>query len=228
MKNRHKITYFAKYLRHYFFDKSTAEYWLHLYLDAQNNHLQDHGLGGDSIVFIVGGYKGEFAYELASKFNPNIYIFEPVKDFCDEISARFQNNPKVRVFNQGLSNKTYMTDFFVNGAGSSIYETSETKNQVQMVDVCQFFTENKIGKIDLMSVNTEGSEYDILPRLLDSGLIKQIENIQIQFHLFDQPRYVQARSDIVRRILETHKTKYSFLYTWECFSNKTVSNAIAD
>jgi hypothetical protein len=139
------------------------------------------------------------------------------------MTARFKDNPKVRVFNMGLSNRTHTANFFVNETSSSIYEPSDTTEQVSMVDVCQFATENNIERIDLMSVNTEGSEYDILPRLLDSGFINNIETIQIQFHLFDSPKYVQARSDIVKRILETHRTKYSFPFTWECFSKKEIN-----
>ena len=39
-----------------------------------------------------------------------------------------------------------------------------------------------IEKIDLLKLNIEGSEYDLLEKLLKSGLISTIDKLQIQFH----------------------------------------------
>ena len=40
------------------------------------------------------------------------------------------------------------------------------------------------GDKTLMKINIEGGEYDLLEELLDENMIKQIVNLQVQFHDF--------------------------------------------
>ena len=38
----------------------------------------DYDLNEDSIVFDVGGYRGDFTSAIFNKYNCNVYVFEPV------------------------------------------------------------------------------------------------------------------------------------------------------
>lgn len=219
MKNIYHFTnYIIRYLYFSFFDARQAGYYKHLILRANKNHLLNHPIGDSSIVFDVGGYTGLFSEDIAKKFDPYLFVFEPIAEFCDEISSRFRANKKVKVCNFGLADRSYEADFYLNENGSSVFPVAQTATKVKMIDICQFVSDNNIEKIDLMTINIEGGEYDLLPRVLETGLINKIETLQIQFHMFDQSEFVKKRKEIVEQILATHRVKYSFPFTWECFS----------
>ena len=218
MKLRHRIKYLVRFLWCYPFDKREAGYWQYLLLNANEKHLLDHPLTTESVVFDVGGFTGNFSADIVKRYDCNVYIFEPVSAHYQSLVERFKGNSKVRAFNFGLSNKSSTATISVNGSGSSVHIEGEASEKIQLVDVCKFIARENIQRIDLMAVNIEGSEYELLPRILDSGLLEKVETIQIQFHLYDEPRYVRARAEIVKRILESHRIKFSFPFTWECFS----------
>ena len=66
----------------------------------------NYSLNENSIVFDLGGYKGNFASDLFSRMPCNIYIFEPVKQNYLIIKERFKLNNKIEAFPFGLSNIT--------------------------------------------------------------------------------------------------------------------------
>ena len=49
-------------------------------------------LNEKSIVFDLGGYKGNFSSNLFSRYPCKIHIFEPVPNFAKDIKKRFKNN----------------------------------------------------------------------------------------------------------------------------------------
>ncbi len=55
----------------------------------------DYPLAPQSIVFDLGGYKGDFAYEMNKKYGCFVYVYEPVRDFYEECARRFKGNDKV-------------------------------------------------------------------------------------------------------------------------------------
>ena len=69
------------------------------YADGGDLKLRyNYSLNSDSIVVDLGGYKGDFADIIHTKFNSNVYVFEPFKEFYNVIEERFNSNEKIRVF----------------------------------------------------------------------------------------------------------------------------------
>ena len=62
-------------------------------------------LTSKSVVFDLGGYKGDFAANIYNKYESHIYLFEPVKRYYLLCVNRFRKNKKIKCFNYGLSNK---------------------------------------------------------------------------------------------------------------------------
>jgi len=58
-------------------------------IDVDNTLLYNFELDDESIVFDVGGYKGEWSEKIFCKYNCRIYIFEPIKKFSNNISNLF-------------------------------------------------------------------------------------------------------------------------------------------
>ena len=53
----------------------------------------NYALTKESIVFDLGGYKGDFAFEINQKFGCHVYLYEPVEKFYRECAYRFKDNP---------------------------------------------------------------------------------------------------------------------------------------
>ena len=65
-----------------------------------------YDLDENSVVFDLGGYKGQWASDLFSRYKCYIFVFEPVALFAEIISDRFKKNDQIQVFACGLSAKT--------------------------------------------------------------------------------------------------------------------------
>ena len=80
--------------------------------------------------------------------------------------------------------------------------------------VTAFFDAQGIDHVDLAKMNIEGGEYDLLPALIDSGLMTRIDRLQVQFHLFE-PSLAQAREAICEGLAKTHSRAWCYPFVWE-------------
>lgn len=179
----------------------------------------NYDLNENSIVFDVGGYKGEWAEKIFNKYSCNIYIFEPVNIFYQNIKEKFKDNKKIKVFNFGLSNKDFESVISLKGDSSSMFKPSTELEKIYLKDVLNIFKEEKIHNIDLMKVNIEGGEYDLLKRILFSEHDVNINNFQIQFHDFI-PGCKNLRNEIQEKLEETHTITYNYEFVWENWKRK--------
>ena len=63
----------------------------------------NYDLNFSSVIFDLGGYKGEWSDLIYNKYESHIYIFEPVKLLYEALENKYNNNPKIHIFNYGLS-----------------------------------------------------------------------------------------------------------------------------
>lgn len=176
-------------------------------------------LSEDSVVFDVGGYKGDWAEAIAQKYNPYIYIFEPIPNFYANIVGRFRSNSKVSVFNFGLLDETKNDVISFCDDGSSLYRRGATRIEVTLVDLAEFLTERKIKEIDLIKINIEGGEYPLLKRMLASNIVNRCHDIQVQFHEF-YPNATELREEIRASLQCTHFLTYDYYFVWENWRRK--------
>lgn len=181
----------------------------------------DYDLDDKSIIFDVGGYEGSWASEIFKKFKSNIFIFEPVPAFADDIKKKFIDNNKIKVLSYGLSDKNDRLLISLGGDNSSFY----LKARSNMVDaeVQEFSRELLLSlgvhKIDLMKINIEGGEYDLLEHMIDNGSINLVKNLQVQFHNF-VPNAIDRREKIRRRLSLTHHETWCYEFVWESWTLK--------
>ncbi len=179
----------------------------------------DYPLTEDSVVFDIGGYKGEWAQKIAERYNPYICIFEPVPKFYSLIIEKFKKNPKVSIFNFGLFDKNRVEKLSINHDSSSIYRSSENIIEILLVDIFEFLNKTGIEKIDLMKINIEAAEYPLLRRMIDKKIVERCHDIQIQFHTF-YPNAIQLRDEIREALRETHFITYDYPFVWENWRKK--------
>jgi len=130
-------------------------------------------------IFDVGAHHGETALEY-SKFFPTskIYSFEPFYDSFEKLENNISSITNVKTFNIGLSNKTSSMEFNINEGSptNSILRLSDNapntwdnsglnhKNHLecQFKTIDDFMSKNEIEEIDLLKIDTQGSEYLVL------------------------------------------------------------------
>ena len=184
---------------------------------------QIYDLSDTSIVFDIGGYIGQWSSDIFSRYCCHIYVFEPVERYAYLIQERFKNNPKIYVYNFGLSNETKNVSINISDNASSIFYKKRKGARVEtvkLVNLLDFVQDHNIDKIDLIKINIEGGEYDLLEYLIKSRFTPKILNIQVQFHNFIEN--AQERMLNIQRELErTHQITYQYAFVWE---NWTIKN----
>jgi FkbM family methyltransferase len=185
-----------------------------------------------SIVFDVGGFRGDYTDWCRKKWNCRVVTFEPLVSFHADIKARFANDSNVTVLNHGLGARTETLRMSVRGDSSSAYvkEDDVAWETVHLVDVVECFA--AVPAIDLMKINIEGGEFELLPRMLDAGLANRVRFFQVQWHhsVGAGPRgaggdvcahLVAERNAIRARLSETHREEWCVNDgQWESWARK--------
>ena len=175
----------------------------------------NYQLNKESIVFDLGGYKGEFAKVINDKYQSVIHVFEPVPSFYNVIQDTFINNDKVNVYNYGLAGKDSKMKISSSEDGSSIYISSSDYQIILLKSIVNFIKTNKINQVDLIKINIEGGEYEVLETLLDNNMISIFKNIQVQFHDFIVDNAKERMNAIQKKLELTHLLTYQYEFVWE-------------
>lgn len=187
------------------------------FLDQGDKTLRlDYKLDKSSVVFDVGGYLGEYADAIHQKFGCRVYLFEPLPQFYNECVKRFSGDPTILCLNYGLSSISGWFEINLNYNESSFkkIELGCVIQQAEIRSITDVIAELGIEKIDLIKINIEGGEFDLMPAIVDSGLIKRIKYIQVQFHNFDS-NAADARSRIRNSLKKTHREMWNYEFVWE-------------
>lgn len=186
--------------------------------DGDGTKRLDYDLNENSLVIDLGGYKGQFASDLFSKYLCKVMVFEPIAEFFESMQQRFAKNPKIQPFMVALGEKDKEEFFYLDNDGTSINNKSNKsesfKRKVIFRDIEAFFKENAIESVDLIKINIEGGEYDLLEYLLEKNMITKFKNIQVQFHKYI-PNSEAMMTAIQTKLAATHHLKWQYRFVWE-------------
>ena len=166
-----------------------------------------YDLDGDSIVFDLGGYKGEWSENIYKQFGCKPYLFEPI----------FMPLGNFRLYPFALGGYSRNTEIFVDADKTGAACKSGVKKSIVVRDIVEVLYEFNLD-IDLMKINIEGMEYEVLPRLIESGWIKRIKELQIQFHRL--PTSDRDMWEIQNNLKSTHELSWQYRYVWESWKLK--------
>ena len=185
------------------------------YADGGDDRFRfDYPLDESSFVLDLGGYEGQWASDLYARHRCRIAVFEPVVRFADNIRARFRKNSALTVFPFGLGASTRTETIYLHGASSSTHKKQSHSERIEIVDALQWFEEHGVGSVQLMKINIEGGEYELLERLIATGLIGRIDDIQVQFHNF-APDAAARMERLQQAMRATHTPTYQYRFVWE-------------
>jgi FkbM family methyltransferase len=179
----------------------------------------DYELGPDAIALDVGGYRGGWAAEAFARFACRVHVFEPVGAFADGIERRFARNPMIAVHRFGLGGADRAAAMTVAGDASSLFGAAPETVPVRIADVATWLTNSCIERVSLMKMNIEGGEYELLERLIDTGLVAAIDHLQIQFHDI-APDSVLRMAAVKRALTRTHTQQFEYRFVWENWSRR--------
>ena len=190
-----------------------------------NKHiLHEADIGADSVVVDVGAFTGSWAQHIVDRYDPIIYAFEPNPNSFKRLQEKAVSNPKLKPMPYGLGDEDITVDFTLNGLGSSMCDersshagTPRTKVEVAAVD--RVWRELEFGNVDLMKINIEGGEFPLLERMIETGLLKNVNCFMIQFHEWHPGAYHRRRK--IRKALgKFHQLDWDYHFIWEKWSLK--------
>jgi FkbM family methyltransferase len=181
-------------------------------------HNLNYDLNSDSVVMDLGGYTSIWAQQILDKYNPNIYIIEPVPTFYDTLVSKFNSNNKVNLLNVGVATENKKDIIYVNNDGSSLFSTTGTPKEVNFCTIDNILNSWNLDKIDLVQINIEGGEYPLMEYMLSNGTINMFNNIQVQFHCVADTDIIRRQN--IRKGLENNnfKIKFDYPFVWESWA----------
>lgn len=196
--------------------RSTAPFFA---VNGDQTLRQEYDLDETSLVIDAGGFEGQWSSDIFARYLCTIHLFEPVPTFAEKARNRFLRNPKVIVHEQGLYSETAKREMNVDSSASSIFKAGNETVQIELIDVAEFFDHENIETVDLMEINIEGAEYDLLDKMIATGLVTKVANIQVQFHNF-YPHAESRMRNIWAQLAKTHQLTYQFPFVWENWRHK--------
>lgn len=152
-------------------------------------------LDENSTVFEVGSYKGRWAYQIAKRYNPRLYCFEP-QGWAYETTRKLLKDSNAQVFNYGLGTldgRYPMTKYGTDGC-SFTRESFKTEfnGDGEIKEIAAAIENLHITSIDLMLINIEGYEHILIPYMLDNGIVPNI--LMVQMHGNDKKTVEKVNS----------------------------------
>lgn len=155
-------------------------------------------------VIDVGGYTGRWALQMADRYQPRLFVFEPqpwAAAVCTEALGG-----RATVLPYGLGDRT---DRMLMGAwetdGASLVKPGA--QWVEIREIRQAFRALKIKTIDLMLMNIEGYEYTLLPHMFDRGI--RPRRLLVQWHPFTLEMQETGRA------IDALRTRLGYRVLWD-------------
>lgn len=152
-------------------------------------------LNQDSIVWEIGSFKGRWALQMAERYNPVLYCFEP-QTWAWEVTRYVLAGYKAMAFNFGLGTENAtlpMGEFETDGC--SFLRDTRTKGTGEIRDIVEVLDEYGVESIDICLINIEGYEYELVPYMIENDILPRY--LMVQFH-------GDAMQDLLlRKLIET-------------------------
>jgi FkbM family methyltransferase len=186
----------------------------------------DYPLTSAAIVWDVGGYEGQWTSDIFARFGCRVHVFEPDPAAAESIRRRFAANPLVAVHAFALGEADGRRSLSVAADASSL-EPDNRGLDTQAVDVRDMIAVwRELGgaRVDLLKLNIEGGEYALLERLVESGLMAEVGELQVQFHDF-VPQAEARRQALAAQLARTHERTWCYEFVWENWRRRPARTA---
>lgn len=174
----------------------------------------DYDLNSGDVIVDLGGFEGQWASDIFSRYLCTVHVVEPVTEYWQQIERRFEGNDRIHAHQCALGASFGTMELSISGDASSQFKSGESTLSAQVIPFDVWMRDIGVEHIALLKINIEGGEYDLLEYLLDSGCVEKIKNIQVQFHDFVENSNERMKL-IQERLERTHERTYHYTYVWE-------------
>jgi FkbM family methyltransferase len=166
------------------------------------------------VILDIGGNIGIASIYYAVRFpQAQIYTFEPIEENFILLRRNISPYSNIQAFSVALGNSNRIQEIFAsdnprNFGGFSFFPDGSNpsiKRKIQIKQARDFLSEIGVKKVDLIKIDTEGSEYDILtsidPEMLweTTWMVGELHGVRD----FELPGYLSPHFDIsVRKTLK--------------------------
>ena len=183
-----------------------------------------------TIWYVGGNINGEDGVRLQKEYNCEIYVFEPVPPYYEELKRNYKNVPRSHVLGYGLGAYTRIVkDVHLDGQSTFAMEGGKKVDDngqfvdlpIRSVDEVYKDLSPTGGIIDLLHVNCEGCEWEMFESLVNNNLINKFRIIQFSAHYYfeDDPETIaktqQRYCAITSSLSKMHKVVYQQPFGWE-------------
>ena len=183
--------------------------------------VQIHKINKDSLFIDVGSNWGDVLRELVET-KCSVLSFEPHPEFAEMLKFMYSSNENISTYPAAVWTKNTVKPLYYKGNGPNLNGGSTLNIEkpgisedrfvnVQCYDIAQVVT-NQERKIDILKLDVEGSEWEILDRLYQTGTYRNVSAIYVEDHvrkIFDG-KYRKLRLDV----LKNYKEAGVPLYWW--------------
>ena len=166
-----------------------------IYLGDQSGFNEElryqYDLKPSDLVLDIGSYRREFADKIISLYGCRVECF----DALDQKAA-------------------WLYDGNLAMGGEYLYTSALADNpdrEYACVDIARYLQ----SEVALVKMNIEGGEYALIRYIFDSYLMKNIKNLQVQFHYVDGMNCDKLYGDLASLLSLTHKLTWRFPFVWE-------------
>jgi FkbM family methyltransferase len=185
---------------------------------ANPDLIVDFDIDAQSTVVDVGAFVGEWSARISERSRSRVYAFEPNPAPQPRLRRRLAGYPNVTVLEYGLGARDETVELSLQGPGSSIFNDSPRfeSTSIAIRDAALTFEDLRLDDIHLLKLNIEGSEYDVLERLIASHWMPRIGVLLVQFHEWI-PKAHSRRRAIQRELSKTHTKLWDYPWIWEAW-----------
>lgn len=164
-------------------------------------HVFDSILAGD-ICLDCGCNAGAVADVFLAK-GAMTYAFEPHPYLFEELASKYRGEDRIRLLNVAVWDRNTRMDLFVqrvrgssavNLEGTTIFGDRidakvDAKCSVEVIDLIEF-VQALDRRVKILKIDIEGAEFEIIEKLLDTGIYRKIDYIFCETH----PHFFSERS----------------------------------
>lgn len=151
----------------------------------------------EDTVLDIGSYKREWGSEIVNRYGCHVEYFDAL------------DNRAAWLFDGTLE------------MGGAYYYTSmfadEKPYRYGCVDIAPYLQK----EIALIKINIEGGEYELLRYIIEKGLMNNIVDLQVQFHLIDGQDCEKMYNELATRLRATHELTWRYPFCWENWQRKS-------
>jgi FkbM family methyltransferase len=195
--------------------------------DGENTYYVDwRDLPKGATVFDIGCYEGGWIRRINQR-RPDyqLYGFEPAPRAFEMAREQLSEYENINLYNFGLGVTTGRFQLYESQTdAASFLEGGKYGGQsgieAEIVNIREFLECEGIEWVDLAAINIEGMEYELLPYLIGSRLIRQFRWLMIQWHSVVRDAFA-IQQMIQNALAKTHRMVWN-LGAWEAWSLRSL------